>query len=107
LTKESKVVDFDSPARAQKRLKNLAEDSSRVVFTKHAEKRMCQRKITRTQVLRCLTHGQITEGPARSTRGNWEMRMEVMSAGEIITVVVAIEKDDSGDYVVIITVFGA
>jgi len=78
-----------------------------VIFTSHAEKRMCQRKITRTQVLRCLTHGLIVEGPAPSIKGNMEMKLEVMSAGEIITVVAALEKDESGNFAVIITVFGA
>lgn len=82
-------------------------DSSRVIFTAHAEKRMRQRKITRTQVLRCLTHGHVIEGPAPSIKGNWEMKMEVMSAGEIVVVVAALEKDDSGNFAVIVTVFGA
>ncbi len=78
-----------------------------MVFTAHAEKRMRQRKITRTQVLRCLTHGHVIEGPSPSIKGNWEMKMEVMSAGEIVAVVAALEKDDSGNFAVIITVFGA
>lgn len=108
MLKESNIVDFNiTPARAQKLIKDIAADSSRVVFTIHAEKRMRQRKITRIQVLRCLTHGRISEGPARSMKGNLEMRMEVMSAGEMITVVAALEKDDSGNFAVIITVFGA
>lgn len=108
MAKESNVVDFNiTPARAKNLLKEIAKDSSRVVFTLHAEKRMRQRKITRTQVLRCLTHGHIVEGPAPSMKGNMEMKLEVMSAGEIVVVVVALEKDESGNFAVIITVFGA
>jgi hypothetical protein len=108
LVKESNVIDFNlTPVRARKLIKGIAEDSSRVIFTLHAEKRMCQRKITRTQVLRCLTHGRIVEGPAPSIKGNQELKMEVMSAGEIVTVVAALERDNSGNYAVIITVFGA
>jgi len=107
-SKESNVVDFNiTPDRARKLIKEIAEDSSRVIFTAHAEKRMRQRKISRIQVMRCLTHGRVIEGPAPSIKGNWEMKMEVMSAGEIVTVVVALEKDDAGNYAVIITVFGA
>jgi len=108
LAKESNVVDFNiTPARAQKLVKEIAEGSSRVIFTYHAEKRMCERKITRTQVLRCLTHGNIVEGPAPSIKGNMEMKLEIMSAGEIVAVVAALEKDESGNFAVIITVFGA
>lgn len=108
MVKESNILDFNiTPARAKKLIKDIAADSSRVVFTAHAEKRMSQRKITRTQVLRCLTHGHVIEGPAPSIKGNWEMKMEVMSAGEIVAVVAALEKDDSGNFAVIITVFGA
>ncbi|PHS73498.1 MAG: hypothetical protein COB22_02060 [Cycloclasticus sp.] len=92
---------------AKNLIKKIAKDSSRVIFTKHAEKRMCTRKITRTQVLKCLTHGHIVEGPALSIKGNMEMKIEVMSAGEIIAVVTALEKDELGNFVVIITVFGA
>ena len=108
MVKVSNVIDFNiTPARAKKLLKEIAEDSSRVFFTRHAEKRMRERKITRTQVVRCLTHGRIVEGPAPSIKGNMEMRLEVMSAGEIVTTVAALETDSSGDMAIIITVFGA
>lgn len=108
MLKESNIVDFNiTPTRAQKLIKDIAADSSRVVFTIHAEKRMRQRRITRIQILRCLTHGHIIEDPALSIKGNWEMKREVMSAGEMIAVVAALEKDDSGNFAVTITVFGA
>lgn len=108
MVKESNILNFNiTPVIAKKLIKDIAADSSKVVFTAHAEKRMSQRKITRTQVLRCLTHGHVIEGPAPSIKGNWEMKMEVMSAGEIVAVVAALEKDDSGNFAVIITVFGA
>lgn len=107
VTLKSNVVDFNiTPMRAMKLLKEIANDSSRVIFTKHAEKRMYSRKITRIQVLKCLTHGRIVKGPAPSIKGNMEMKMEVMSAGELIAVVAALEKDDSGNFVVVVTVFG-
>lgn len=108
MAKAPNVIDFNiTPARAKKLLKEISLNSARVFFTNHAEKRMRERKITRTQVLRCLTHGSIVEGPAPSIKGNMEMRLEVMSAGEIVTVVAALERDDTGNFAVIITVFGA
>lgn len=100
------VVTMDlSRPRAVRLLKEIAVDSARVFITTHAEKRMKERKITRAQVERCLLNGNITEGPARGTQGNWEMRVEVYSAGEPVTVVAALDYDDDGNYIVVITVF--
>lgn len=90
---------------AMKLLREIASDSSRVAITTHAESRMKRRRITRTQIERCLQKGHITEGPARGTKGNWEMRVEVFSAGEPVAVVAALDYDNKGNYIIVITVF--
>ncbi|WP_108986013.1 DUF4258 domain-containing protein [Candidatus Phycosocius bacilliformis] len=41
-------------ANARRLLREIAQDSSNVIFTAHARKRMKERKITSMQVLACL-----------------------------------------------------
>ena len=102
-----KVVKFGlTPESARRQFNELARDSANVFFTTHAEKRMRQRNITRTEVLRCLRAGHIVEGPSLSLKGNWEVKMQVASAGARISTVAALEYDEtSGKYLVVITVF--
>lgn len=84
-----------------------AEDSARVFFTAHAEERMNERGVTRTQVLRCLKHGKMLRSdPKKSDQGNWTLKLEVMSAGEAVKVVAALDFDEKiGDYIVVITTY--
>lgn len=97
-----------TPDRAKKLIKEIAEgDSSRVIFTTHATERMIERKITRTQVFKCLTHGWVVEGPAPDIKGNMSLKMEVKSAGDVVSVVAALKRNSSGNFAVVITVFGA
>lgn len=64
---------------------------------------MAERRVTRMQVIRCLRHGMILEGPIWSmTKGNWECRMHHIVAGDSLTVGLAIDLDEN---VVIVTVF--
>lgn len=92
-------------ATAQQVLREVAEDSARVFFTDHAEERMQTRCITRVQVLRCLRHGRIVEGPVRDVRGNWALKVEVLSAGDVLTVAAALDHDEHGNLVVVITTY--
>ena len=48
-------------ASALKLLREIAADSGQVIITRHAVKRMTERKITRTMVLQCLRSGAIEE----------------------------------------------
>lgn len=94
---ESNVLTLNlSVEKATQIIRGLANDSMRVQFSQHALKQMRARKIISTEVLRCLKLGNIVEGPARSIKANWELAMEVSSAGEIIKVAVALENDDRG-----------
>lgn len=93
-----------TPHQAQDILKALASDGSKIFFTRHAEQRMIERQITRTQVLRCLASGYFEEQPARSPQGSWVMRVRNYTAGEYVSVAVALDENDSGDYAIVITV---
>lgn len=106
MPREVNVIQMElTPPLALRIIKEIAQDSAKVSFTDHAMKRMRARHITTSQVLRCLKHGSIAEGPARGTTGNWEFRMEVFSAGEPIAVAGALDNDGKGNYVIVITTY--
>ncbi len=64
---------------------------------------MQERMITRKQVICCLQHGRFVEDPYRSMRGNWEMSLAVLSAGDPLKVVCALDNGDTGNYIIVIT----
>ena len=104
--RKTNVLELDlTPVHAKRILEDVAQESGRVYFTNHAEERMIERNITRHQVLRCLKHGNIIEGPCRNINGNWQLSIHVFSAGENITVVAALNKDKSGNYIIVITAY--
>lgn len=106
MPKQRNVVAFDlTPVTAKRLLKTIASDSDRVSFTEHGERKMRKRHITRTQVLRCLSHGNIVEGPYRDIKGNWKMTVEMFSAGETLSVVAALDRDTSGEMIIVITAY--
>ncbi len=86
-------------------IRDAAADSARVFLTHHANARMRERRITLTQVLRCLQRGRLSEGPAPDTmKGGWKCTVEHYSAGEQLGVAVGIESVQASD-IVVITVF--
>ncbi len=78
-----------------------ALETSRIVVTRHAERRMRQRCITMRQVVACLRLGVMTEGPALDLKGCWACRIERNVAGDEVKVALAI---DPAARVIIITV---
>jgi len=72
-------------------IKELADDSGRIVLLDHCRKRMAKRRVTRRQVEQCLQKGSITEGPFMNSHGNWQVNMYRHAAGEELTCTVAIE----------------
>lgn len=99
-----KLIDLNQH-RALQIVRAAARNSAHVFFTEHAKRRMRQRHIAPTQVLRTLLHGRITEGPARDVmKGGWKCTMEQYSAGDVIGVAVGIESINATD-VTVITVF--
>lgn len=58
------------PGRASELLSRVADgDTGRIIWTEHARKRMRDRDITTSQVMRCIRHGKITEGPPPEIKG--------------------------------------
>lgn len=93
---QKSVLSLDlTPVTAKRVLREIIDaDDARVFFTRHVEIRMVERRITRKQVLRCLRSGQFVEGPHRGVQGNWEKRLEQLSAGNVVNVVAALDCDD-------------
>jgi len=99
-------LQLTTPA-ALRIIRAAAEDSARVFFTTHAIQRMKLRKITRVQVLDCLRRGTISEPPHRDVHGNWKCNVSRFHAGDTITAAVGLKRDEkTGDYLIVITVFG-
>jgi len=95
-----------TPAAARKRIAEAAQDSAKVIFTRHAHERSGQRNITRRQVINCLNHGRFIENPYwDQIHGGYKFTMQTVDAGERVSVAAALYKKDNGDYVVVITVF--
>jgi hypothetical protein len=103
------IIELElTPVLARKYLREIATDSGKVFFSDHVLKRMAQRKITTVQVMRCLKVGEIDEGPTRSIdKGNWEMLVSVISAGDILKVALALDTDSNGNYIIVITAYYA
>ncbi|MDQ7015577.1 MAG: DUF4258 domain-containing protein [Gammaproteobacteria bacterium] len=104
---EDNVIKLNLTERkALEIVRDIAEhNTARVATTNHAKQRMRERGITRLDILRCLMHGKIIEGPYRSARGNWEFKMCSLESGERVQVVAALENDGNGNLVIIITTF--
>ena len=89
-------------AMALKVLREIAEDSARVIFTKHANQRLRQRKVSPVQVITCLQRGTVSESVALDMHGNWKLTVSHRLAGKDLNVAVAI---DLPNRAIIITVF--
>lgn len=83
-------------------LRDIAADSSNVIFTRHARQRMRERKVSPKQVLDCLKLGIVSEPVALDVHGNWKLTVSHHVAGQQLNVAVAI---DVPSRAIIITVF--
>jgi len=86
-------------------IRQLAQDSGNVYFEAHARKRMRQRKITNSQVLACLRQGHICEPAHQDIRGRWKCTLQYRWAGDEVHVATALERDEDGEWVAVVTVF--
>ena len=86
-------------------VRELAQKSENVFIKKHAKQRMVQRGITLMQVLECLRKGVIDEPAHLSIQGDWKCTLRHQCAGDMVRVAAAIEKDDGGNWIAVITVF--
>ncbi len=91
-----------TPADAIRLIREIGEDSDRIVVLRHAQTRQRQRRITRRQIEACVRRGSIAEGPFLNSHGNWQVSLYRHAAGEAMTCVVAI---DWPKRLLVITVF--
>jgi len=86
-------------------IRQIAADSGSVYFAAHAMKRMKERRITRSQVMACLRNGTIDEPAHTNIKGNLQCTLRHRHAGDLVKAAVAVEKEESGNWIVVITVF--
>ena len=91
-----------TPAAALPIIREIAEDTSRVVILNHAKKQMRNRRITRTQVYSCLRRGIVIGGPSLVIKCFWRCTVQRLTFGEELSVVVS---SDSREKLLVITVF--
>ena len=93
------LTDIHEPAQAE-----LAADSSRVIVLPHAKQRMKKRRILLTQVLHCLRRGNVIEPAHLDIKGCWKCTLESTISGDVVRVAAAVDKSDTGEFVLVITV---
>lgn len=92
-----------STAQLQKHIRTLALDSSCVVLTTHAKRRMKERKVLMDEVLSCLKSGTLHRQPEPDMKtGCLICQMAHFLAGRNIAVSVAL--DDADPALVVVTV---
>lgn len=80
--------------------------SERVIITNHADGRMKGRNISIRQVFNCLKNGRFKDEPNwNNSAKNWQMTIETIAAGNSIGLAVAIDTDDKGNKIIIITAY--
>ncbi len=78
-------------------IRELAQDSGRILFTIHAQTRMRQRGMTHAQILEVLQRGIIRREPEPDLKtGHTHCRMERAIAGRKVGAVVALESPTAG-----------
>lgn len=88
----------------KRKIGEVAADSSRVVILRHAKQRMKKRQILFTQVLHCLRHGNVVEPAHQDIKGCWKCTLESLVSGDLVRVAAALDRNDDGDLVLVITV---
>jgi len=90
--------------RALQLIRSAVKQTSRVGWSQHATKRMRQRKVSMSQVLRVLKTGGIIEGPYEDLKtGHWLCKLTQFTAGDDVSVVIAIEKDEDLTPIIVVT----
>ena len=102
-----KVLKFELPRpdklsrqQAQDLIRSLAMEG-RVVFTGHGKARKDQRTSS-LAVMTCLQKGFVRDDPYLSLRGDWRAEMNRVTAGNDLTVCVAL---DWGKKVIVVTTY--
>lgn len=93
-----------TPADMARHINRIAKDTSNVIFTGHARKRMRQRKITTRHAVTCLREGSCDceEWPFQNEHGEWCCKMIRKVAGLEVTLAVAVNWNTN---IIIITTY--
>lgn len=92
-----------SKKKAREIIREISEKSERVFYSRHARSRMIEREISMPDVMDCLRRGQITGGPYRAPGGDWRFTVSWFRAGSPLQIVGAIDVDESGRFLVVVT----
>jgi Domain of unknown function (DUF4258) len=88
----------------QRKIAELAQDSSKVILTAHAKRRMRERHILLTQILQVLQKGCVVEHAHQDIHGHWKCTLELLVSGDLIKVAAALGENELKEKVVVITV---
>lgn len=86
-------------------LKEAGDGKRRLLISPHAQQRMRERKIGRRQVLETLKRGSISEPLHKDVRGDWRCNVSWHHAGVRITLGAVLKFQETGEWVVVATVF--
>lgn len=103
----NRVLQFTLSKRiALEVIREAARNNILIIWLGHAQTRMRQKKFTDLQVIRCLERGSLTKAPSWDDGfREWRCRLQDVSAGQAIEVVVAIEPPaNTGNEITVITV---
>jgi hypothetical protein len=92
-----------SNVQLQAHIRRVAQDSSRVFLTQHAQDRMLQRSVSDVQVLECLRSGLI-ERPAQIDASSGAVKCKVEHFGSARNLAVVVGLDDEDPDLVVVTV---
>jgi hypothetical protein len=89
----------------QRLIREAAAETARVYMTPHAKQKMRERQIAPRQVYECLRKGYVSEPARINIKGNWQCTLTWRHAGDDVSVAAALERDDGGDWVIVVTAF--
>lgn len=84
-------------------IRALSQVSERIFYSPHAKARMIERGVSMPDVMDCLGKGLIREGPYQQPGGDWIFTISWFRAGSPLEIVGAIDVDDEGTFLVIVT----
>jgi len=86
-------------------IREIAEDTARVMFSRHAKDRMKERGFTSRQVYACLRRGVIYEPVHQDVRGDHKCTLRHLCAGDDVRVAVALKRNSRSEWIAVLTVF--
>ncbi|MDO8907320.1 MAG: DUF4258 domain-containing protein [Pseudohongiella sp.] len=84
-------------------IKAAAEQSENIIITNHAKQRMIERGITRSEVNRCLRHGQQQGKGFINDKSNWQVELLHTVAGRRLAVQAVLIEEERRTVIVVTT----